>query len=204
MKAAQINRAGIAENKRTEVPATNAAASAAAVKDDRFILITTDRDVRGGHHPCRHGAARRQTDYRLGASNHRHRSPLCAISGYLLFPTSPGLKGDGPSRLYRCCNGLSGIGHTWPAPLPCRRQRRPRRMDSVRAAHNLARGEAQKRFAVSGHSQGGQAVLYASVIAKSYALILNYQESRQRRRPRTWEPLCAPISPRREARTYSP
>jgi acetyl esterase/lipase len=42
-------------------------------------------------------------------------------------------------------------------------------LDSVRAAHNLARGEAQKRFAVWGHSQGGQAVLYASVIASSYA-----------------------------------
>ena len=39
---------------------------------------------------------------------------------------------------------------------------------------------------------------------RAMPLILNYQESRQRRRPRTWEPLCAPISPRREARTYSP
>jgi acetyl esterase/lipase len=32
-----------------------------------------------------------------------------------------------------------------------------------------AQDEAQKRFAVWGHSQGGQAVLYAAVIAKSYA-----------------------------------
>jgi len=42
-------------------------------------------------------------------------------------------------------------------------------LDSVRAARNLAQDEAQKRFAVWGHSQGGQAVLYAAVIAKSYA-----------------------------------
>jgi acetyl esterase/lipase len=42
-------------------------------------------------------------------------------------------------------------------------------LDSVRAARNLARGEGQKRFAVWGHSQGGQAVLYAAVIATSYA-----------------------------------
>jgi acetyl esterase/lipase len=42
-------------------------------------------------------------------------------------------------------------------------------LDSVRAARNLAQDEAQKRFAVWGHSQGGQAVLYAAVIAKTYA-----------------------------------
>jgi acetyl esterase/lipase len=42
-------------------------------------------------------------------------------------------------------------------------------LDSVRAARNLVQGEAQKRFAVWGHSQGGQAVLYAAIIAKGYA-----------------------------------
>jgi len=42
-------------------------------------------------------------------------------------------------------------------------------LDSVRAARNLVRGATQQRFAVWGHSQGGQAVLYAAIIAKSYA-----------------------------------
>jgi acetyl esterase/lipase len=42
-------------------------------------------------------------------------------------------------------------------------------LDSVRAVRNLVQGEAQKRFAVWGHSQGGQAVLYAAIIAKGYA-----------------------------------
>jgi acetyl esterase/lipase len=46
-------------------------------------------------------------------------------------------------------------------------------LDSVRSARNLTQGEAQKRFAVWGHSQGGQAVLYAAVIAKSLPLSLN-------------------------------
>jgi acetyl esterase/lipase len=42
-------------------------------------------------------------------------------------------------------------------------------LDSLRAARNLARHEAQKRFALWGHSQGGQAVLYASILSRSYA-----------------------------------
>jgi hypothetical protein len=47
-------------------------------------------------------------------------------------------------------------------------------LDSVREARNLAQGEGQKRFALWGHSQGGQAVLYAAVIATR--LSLNWQE----------------------------
>jgi acetyl esterase/lipase len=40
-------------------------------------------------------------------------------------------------------------------------------LDSVRVAH--AMGGAQTRFAVWGHSQGGQAALFTGVLAKSYA-----------------------------------
>jgi acetyl esterase/lipase len=42
-------------------------------------------------------------------------------------------------------------------------------IDSVRAARALPNAAAGDRFAVWGHSQGGQAVLFAGLIAKSYA-----------------------------------
>ena len=50
-----------------------------------------------------------------------------------------------------------------------RGERRPRRLDSVRAARALPRTGASNRFAVWGHSQGGQAALYTGEIDKSYA-----------------------------------
>lgn len=42
-------------------------------------------------------------------------------------------------------------------------------LDSVRAANRLAQAGASRRFAVWGHSQGGQAVLFAGELAASYA-----------------------------------
>jgi acetyl esterase/lipase len=41
-------------------------------------------------------------------------------------------------------------------------------LDSVRAAQAIEEAEAGKRFAVWGHSQGGQAALFAGQLAKSY------------------------------------
>ena len=42
-------------------------------------------------------------------------------------------------------------------------------LDSVRVARSFPNAGATNRFAVWGHSQGGQAVLYAGALAKSYA-----------------------------------
>ncbi|MEJ8573442.1 lipase family protein [Microbaculum marinum] len=42
-------------------------------------------------------------------------------------------------------------------------------LDSVRAARNLAEAQASGTFAVWGHSQGGQASLYAGQLARTYA-----------------------------------
>jgi acetyl esterase/lipase len=42
-------------------------------------------------------------------------------------------------------------------------------LDSLRAARNLSDAEAGSQVAVWGHSQGGQAVLYAGLLAKRYA-----------------------------------
>jgi acetyl esterase/lipase len=42
-------------------------------------------------------------------------------------------------------------------------------LDSIRAALNLPESGAAPRFAVWGHSQGGQAALYAGLLAKDYA-----------------------------------
>jgi pimeloyl-ACP methyl ester carboxylesterase len=42
-------------------------------------------------------------------------------------------------------------------------------LDMVRAARNLPEGQAGKRFAVWGHSQGGQAALFTGILAREYA-----------------------------------
>jgi Secretory lipase len=42
-------------------------------------------------------------------------------------------------------------------------------LDSVRAARTIAGAAGANRFGVWGHSQGGQAVLYAGLLAESYA-----------------------------------
>jgi acetyl esterase/lipase len=42
-------------------------------------------------------------------------------------------------------------------------------LDSVRAVQNLPQASAGNRYAVWGHSQGGQAALFAGALAKSYA-----------------------------------
>ena len=46
-------------------------------------------------------------------------------------------------------------------------------LDSVRAARELPGAGGGRRFAVWGHSQGGQASLYTGILAKTYAPELN-------------------------------
>ena len=61
-------------------------------------------------------------------------------------------------------------------------------LDSVRAARDLPDAGASNRFAVWGHSQGGQASLYSGELAASYAPDL---KAWPRRRPRPISSSCS-------------
>jgi pimeloyl-ACP methyl ester carboxylesterase len=62
-----------------------------------------------------------------------------------------------------------GLGTVGPHPYLVGESEGRAVLDSVRAARALGEAEASNRFAVWGHSQGGQAALFAGDLAKSYA-----------------------------------
>jgi pimeloyl-ACP methyl ester carboxylesterase len=63
----------------------------------------------------------------------------------------------------------AGLGMPGPHPYLVGASEARAALDSVRAAHNLPEAHAGTRFAVWGHSQGGQAALFAAGLAPSYA-----------------------------------
>lgn len=62
-----------------------------------------------------------------------------------------------------------GLGAAGPHPYLIGDSEGRALLDSVRAARLLPAAGASKRFAVWGHSQGGQAALFAGLLAKNYA-----------------------------------
>ncbi len=62
-----------------------------------------------------------------------------------------------------------GLGLAGPHPYLVGASEARAALDLVRAAHNLPEAHAGTRFAVWGHSQGGQAALFAVGLAPSYA-----------------------------------
>ncbi len=62
-----------------------------------------------------------------------------------------------------------GLGLPGPHPYLVGSSEARAALDSVRAVHNLPEARAGTRFAVWGHSQGGQAALFAASLAPSYA-----------------------------------
>ena len=62
-----------------------------------------------------------------------------------------------------------GLGTPGPHPYLVGRVEAMNALDSVRAAHRLRQAHAGVRFAVWGHSQGGQAALFTGQLARSYA-----------------------------------
>src|SRR5436305_7906337 len=63
----------------------------------------------------------------------------------------------------------AGLGTPGPNPYLVGRVEADNALDSVRAAHRLRPAHAGVQFAVWGHSQGGQASLFAGQLAGSYA-----------------------------------
>ncbi|MFG1346621.1 alpha/beta fold hydrolase [Xanthobacter autotrophicus DSM 431] len=62
-----------------------------------------------------------------------------------------------------------GLGTAGPHPFLVGNSEGRAVLDSVRAARAIAQGGASNRFAVWGHSQGGQAALFTGLLAKRYA-----------------------------------
>ena len=77
--------------------------------------------------PCDHpegpGAARRASDCRLGAPDHRRCATLRAVRGVLPLPADPGSAGHGGARLHRRGDRLSRTRHRRAASVSRRRER---------------------------------------------------------------------------------
>ena len=127
------------------------------------------RSIRAGDHPPRRGAARRPADRRLGASHDRCGGSLRAVRGDVSLPDDPRSARHGGAWLYRRRDRLSWVWEPRNRTLiwlvsarrgPC--------LTRVRAARAVAGSRASARFAVWGHSQGGQAALFTGMIAARY------------------------------------
>ncbi len=96
--------------------------------------------------------------------------PRCAPSlAFFKFQQIQGLR-DLVARGYIvAATDYPGLGTPGPHPYLVGVSEGRAVLDSVRAARNLAGTGTSNRFAVWGHSQGGQAVLYAGLLAKDYA-----------------------------------
>ena len=88
--------------------------------------------------------------------------------------TIPGLQSflqDG----YVVATDYPGLGTQGPAPYLVGSSEARAVLDSVRAARQLPGANAGSHFIVWGHSQGGQAALFAGQLARSYAPELKLQ-----------------------------
>ena len=95
--------------------------------------------------------------------------PRCAPSlAFFLYHQVPGLRAIIEQGYIIAATDYPGLGTTGPHPYLVGTSEGRAVIDSVRAARQLA-GNTTTQFAVWGHSQGGQAVLYAGLLAKSYA-----------------------------------
>lgn len=96
--------------------------------------------------------------------------PRCAPSlAHFAFQSMPGLR-DLIARGYIVtATDYPGLGTAGPHPYLIGRSEGRAVLDSVRAARAVAGAEAGLRFAVWGHSQGGQAALFAGMLAAIYA-----------------------------------
>jgi fermentation-respiration switch protein FrsA (DUF1100 family) len=98
----------------------------------------------------------------------------CAPSGALsLFLQIPGLWDMVHHGYIVAATDYPGLGTLGPHPYLVGTSEGRAVLDAVRAARNLAGAGAGNRVALWGHSQGGQAALYAGLIAKRYAPELN-------------------------------
>jgi pimeloyl-ACP methyl ester carboxylesterase len=96
--------------------------------------------------------------------------PRCAPSLALFkFQQIQGLRSMIAQGFIVAATDYPGLGTPGPHPYLVGRSEGRAVLDSVRAARELPGPRAAPRFAVWGHSQGGQAALYAGLIAATYA-----------------------------------
>jgi acetyl esterase/lipase len=96
--------------------------------------------------------------------------PHCAPSlAIFAFQQMQGLREMAARGYIVAATDYPGLGTPGPHPYLVGVSEGRAVIDSVRAARALAGAAAGKRYAVWGHSQGGQAVLYAGLMARRYA-----------------------------------
>lgn len=96
--------------------------------------------------------------------------PRCAPSlARVRFQTIQGLRDMVERGYVVAATDYPGLGTQGPHPYLVGISEARAVLDSVRAARLAPGAEAGRRFAVWGHSQGGQAALYTGLLAKSYA-----------------------------------
>jgi acetyl esterase/lipase len=100
--------------------------------------------------------------------------PRCAPSlALFLFQQIQGLREMMRRGYIVAATDYPGLGTPGPHPYLVGESEGRAVLDSVRAARALAGAGASNQAAFWGHSQGGQAVLYGGILAKSYAPDLN-------------------------------
>jgi acetyl esterase/lipase len=96
--------------------------------------------------------------------------PRCAPSlAHFVFQSMPGLRELIARGDIVVATDYPGLGTAGPHPYLVGVSEGRAVLDSVRAARALPGTDAGSRFAVWGHSQGGQAALFAGMLAASYA-----------------------------------
>ncbi len=95
-----------------------------------------------------------------------HCAPTLAISFHQQIP---GLRMMIEHGFAIAATDYPGLGTPGPHPYLVGESEGRAVLDSIRAAHGLPGANIGTRFILWGHSQGGQAVLYAGKLAKSYA-----------------------------------
>jgi len=96
--------------------------------------------------------------------------PRCAPSRALfVFQQMQGLREMVDRGYMVAATDYPGLGTAGPHPYLVGVSEGRAVLDSVRAARNIQDAGGGRRFAVWGHSQGGQAALYTGILSKSYA-----------------------------------
>jgi acetyl esterase/lipase len=95
-----------------------------------------------------------------------HCAPTLAI---LFFQQIPGLRMVLENGFAIAATDYPGLGTPGPHPYLVGESEGRAILDSIRAAHALPGAHVSTRSILWGHSQGGQAVLYAGKLARSYA-----------------------------------
>jgi acetyl esterase/lipase len=96
--------------------------------------------------------------------------PRCAPSlAFFHFQQIQGLRDMVEHGYIVAATDYPGLGTAGPHPYLVGVSEARAVLDSVRAARAIAGADASSRFALWGHSQGGQAVLFSAIVAAQYA-----------------------------------